>query len=283
MTRRLLALFVLLLGSPALAQEPGWKAGFAAANITPEKFMWMSGYGGRTAPADGKETDLWAKAMVLHAADGRKLVLVTLDLVGIDRDTSQKVCRLIQEKYRLPREAVTLSVSHTHCGPVVGNNLRTMYFFDDEQAKLVEEYTAKLPGLILQAVDTAAAHLEPVKLSRGVGTAGFAVNRRNNKEADVPALRAKGELKGPADHDVPVLAAHDAKGKLKGVIFGYACHATVLSYQKWCGDYPGFAAMELEKAHPGAVAMFVAGCGADQNPLPRRSVALARPCVNRSR
>src|SRR5207248_5583803 len=80
----------------------------------------------------------------------------------------------------------------------------------------------------------------------------------------------------PADHDVPVLAAHDAKGKLKGVIFGYACHATVLSYQKWCGDYPGFAAMELEKAHPGAVAMFVAGCGADQNPLPRRSVALAQ-------
>ena len=26
--------------------------------------MWMSGYGGRTAPADGKETDLWAKAAV---------------------------------------------------------------------------------------------------------------------------------------------------------------------------------------------------------------------------
>src|SRR5437763_2939840 len=120
MTRRLLALFVLLLGSPALAQEPGWKAGFAAANITPEKFMWMSGYGGRTAPADGKETDLWAKAMVLQTPDGRKLVLVTLDLVGIDRETSQKMCKAIMEKHKVPREAVVLSVSHTHCGPVVG-------------------------------------------------------------------------------------------------------------------------------------------------------------------
>src|SRR5436305_12833151 len=206
MTRYLLALLAMFVAAPAFAADADWKAGFGKANITPKQFMWMSGYGSRTAPADGKETDLWAKAMVLHAADGRKLVLVTLDLVGIDRDTSQKVCRLIREKYRLPREAVTLSVSHTHCGPVVGNNLRTMYFFDDEQAKLVEEYTAKLPGLILQAGDTAAAHLEPVKLSRGGGTTGSAVNRRNNKEADVPALRAKGELKGPADHDVPVLA-----------------------------------------------------------------------------
>jgi hypothetical protein len=270
----------LLLGiafaSPAVAQGPTWKAGFATANITPEKFMWMSGYGSRTAPADGKETDLWAKAAVLRAPDGGQLVLVTLDLVGIDRATSQAACKLIQEKHRLQREAVILSVSHTHCGPVVGTNLRTMYFFDDEQAKLVEDYTAKLPGLILKAVDAAATNLEPVTLTSGVGTAGFAVNRRANKEADVPALKAKGELKGPVDHDVPVLAARDAQGKLKGVVFGYACHATVMAYQKWSGDYPGFAMIELEKAHPGVVAMFWAGCGADQNPLPRRTVERAK-------
>jgi hypothetical protein len=33
--------------------------------------------------------------------------------------------------------------------------------------------------------------------------------------------------------------------------------------------------MELEKRHPGAIALFWAGCGADQNPLPRRTVPLA--------
>src|SRR5947208_16990441 len=126
MTRHLLALLALGLAAPLFAQDPGWRAGFAAANITPEKFMWMSGYGARTAPADGKETDLWAKAAVLRAADGRPLVLVTLDLVGIDRDTSQAVCKLIREKHRVPRECIALAVSHTHCGPVVGTNLRSM-------------------------------------------------------------------------------------------------------------------------------------------------------------
>jgi hypothetical protein len=186
------------------------------------------------------------------------------------------VCKQIMAKHKVPREAVIVSVSHTHCGPVVGTNLRSMYFFDDAHEGRVTEYTAKLPDLILKAVDAAVANLEPVALASGVGAAGFAVNRRANKEADVPALRRSGELKGPVDHDVPVLAARDRKGRLKGVVFGYACHATTLAYQKWSGDYPGYAMIELEKQSPGAVAMFWAGCGADQNPIPRRSVELAK-------
>lgn len=276
MTRLLLTLLGLACGSSLLAQEPTWKAGFGKANITPPQPMWMSGYSSRTAPADGKETDLWAKAAVLQAADGRRLVLVTLDLVGIDRETSQEACRRIQTRYKLPREAVALSVSHTHCGPVVGKNLRSMYFLDPDNSKRVDEYTEQLPGLLLKAVDAATEALEPMKLTWGTGTAGFAVNRRENKEPEVPKLREKGLLKGPIDHDVPVLAAHNGKGVLKGIVFGYACHSTVLSFQKWCGDYPGFAMIELEKAHPEAVAVFFAGCGADQNPLPRRTVELAK-------
>jgi hypothetical protein len=49
----------------------------------------------------------------------------------------------------------------------------------------------------------------------------------------------------------------------------------VLSFYQWSGDYPGFAQTALEQQYPEATAMFWAGCGADQNPLPRREVALA--------
>src|SRR5690625_7475474 len=45
---------------------------------------------------------------------------------------------------------------------------------------------------------------------------------------------------------------------------------------QWSGDYAGFAQIELEKEYPDVVAMFFQGAGADQNPLPRRSVSLAR-------
>jgi neutral ceramidase len=276
MKRLLLAVVATLFASPSIAAEPGWKAGFAKVKITPDKPMWMSGYASRTAHAEGTEIELWAKAAVLQAADGKRLVLVALDLVGIDRDTSQAICKPIMAKYTLPREALAISVSHTHCGPVVGKNLRSMYFFDAAQAKLVDEYTEALPGRVLKAVDEAVAKLEPATLAWATGSAGFAVNRRANKEADVPMLRDQGTLKGPVDHEVPVLAARDAKGNLKGIVFGYACHATVMAYLKWSGDYPGFAMLNLEKQHPGAIALFFAGCGADQNPLPRRQVELAK-------
>lgn len=60
------------------------------------------------------------------------------------------------------------------------------------------------------------------------------------------------------------------------VTYGYACHATVVSFYDWSGDYPGYCQMELDKVYPDAVNLFWAGCGADQNPLPRRSVELSQ-------
>ena len=88
-------------------------------------------------------------------------------------------------------------------------------------------------------------------LRGGNGHATFAVNRRENKPYDkVPQWRTEGVLKGPVDHDVPVLAVRDAEGKLTSVLFGYACHATVLSFNQWSGDYPGFAQIELGKFAP---------------------------------
>ena len=239
--------------------------------------MWMSGYAGRTAPAQEAETELWAKASVLENAHGIRAVLVTLDLVGIDRQMSQEICNRITSLHKIPREAIVLSVSHTHCGPVVGSTLSTMYALDATQQSRVASYSRKLIDRIEQAVTQAAQRVEPVTLAWGVGSAGFAVNRRANIEAEVPAKRAAGiALAGPVNHDVPVLTARREDGSLCGIIFGYACHATTLSYQKWCGDYPGFASSDLESTHPGSVAMFFAGCGADQNPLPRKTVELAK-------
>jgi hypothetical protein len=73
-----------------------------------------------------------------------------------------------------------------------------------------------------------------------------------------------------------VLKVAGADGRARAIVCGYACHCTVLSFYQFCGDYAGFAQIAIEQANPGAQAMFVAGCGADQNPLPRRTVELAQ-------
>lgn len=280
-TRRqlLIGIFVLCCIAPVPTFATNWKAGAAKAKITPEQPMWMAGYAGRSHPADGKLTDLWAKALVLDDGQGNRSVLVTLDLIGIDRGLSQNVCRELEKRHGFARRQIALCTSHTHTGPVVARNLRPMHFelLDEKQQQLVDQYADFLEKRIIQAVSSAVDSLAPADVRWGSGNATFAVNRRNNRpESKVPQWRKAGTLKGPFDHDVPVLAVRDAAGQLKAVAFGYACHCTVLSFYQWSGDYAGFAQIEVERLHPGCIALFWAGCGGDQNPLPRRKVELAK-------
>ncbi len=272
--------FALLLAMVGLLSpaQAGWQAGATRQKITPERFLWMAGYGSRNHPATGLLNDLYAKALVIDDGQGTRVAIVTLDLVGISPDLVAPITQEIEARYKLPRANVALCCSHTHSGPVVGHNLRTLHYdqLDAAQQQEIDRYAGELKQAIVGLVGRAIDGLAPCEVSFAHGSVGFAANRRNNKEPEVPKLRAAGQLVGPFDHDVPVLKVVGADGKLKAVLFGYACHATVLDGYDWSSDYPGFAQSELESRHPDCVALFCAGCGADQNPLPRRKVELAR-------
>jgi hypothetical protein len=82
---------------------------------------------------------------------------------------------------------------------------------------------------------------------------------------------------GPVDQEVPVLKVTGANGKMKAVIFGYACHNTTLSGSRVSGDYAGYAQQYLETSYPGVTAMFMMGCAGDQNPYPRRGMVPDQP------
>jgi len=183
MTRRTLITFAFVLtlfaaiGSSAQAQPaPTWRAGVAQVVITPAEPMWMSGYGARTAPADGKQDDLMAKAVVLESpasggAAKSQAVLITLDLVGIDRDTSQELCERLKKKHGFERRQIGINTSHTHCGPVVGRNLGAMYSISDAQWKQVDDYRAVLLDKLVDVLHKAVADPAPVRARWGSGTA----------------------------------------------------------------------------------------------------------------
>ena len=63
---------------------------------------------------------------------------------------------------------------------------------------------------LVDVATSALAALRPATLEHGTSSCGFAVNRRNNKEAEVAARAAAGtldraELCGPVDHGVELL------------------------------------------------------------------------------
>jgi neutral ceramidase len=268
------ALITLMFTGPMLARAD-WKAGISRVPITPKESMWMAGYAARTKASEGAVHELWAKALALQDPTGRLVVLVTLDVCGIDRELSNRVRDGIKSRHGLDRDRIVLACSHTHCGPVTGTNLLTMYKIDDKQKALIVAYAQVLESSVVGLVDQAVARLEDAKLSWATGRCDFAVNRRNNKEAEVPELRRRLALQGPVDHDLPFLRAARADGSIIALVCGYACHCTVLDFYRFCGDYAGFAMADLETRHSGAQAMFVAGCGGDQNPIPRRALELA--------
>jgi neutral ceramidase len=273
MTALLLIALTLVDGSPS--KQAPWQAGVAKVAITPRESTWMAGYAARTKPSEGKIHDLWAKALAIVDPEGHRGILITLDVCGIPAEVSNAIRDNAKARFDLERDQIVLACTHTHSGPVVGQNLIGMYPMDAEQQRRVKEWTEALIKSIGDLIASAVDDLEPAILSWTNGRADFAVNRRENKEKDVPDLRKSLALLGPVDHDVPVLKVETDDG-LMAVVCGYACHCTALDGNKFSGDYAGFAQLGIEAAHPGTMAMFVAGCGADQNPIPRRSIELAQ-------
>jgi len=274
-----LALVGTLLTSACLSEAHSaeesatWKAGVATVVITPAEPMWMAGYAARDKPSEGKVHDLFAKAVAIEDPEGTRLVLVTTDLIGIPRQLRDWLQQEAATQYELPPQGLLLNASHTHCGPEIRASKASLYGLQPQRVKQSQAYLEVLQGKLLALVGSAIEDLSPARLSYTRGRAGFAMNRRLPTETEP---RNAPYPDGPVDHEVPVLRVENAEGALKAIVFGYACHNTTLGFYQFCGDYAGFAQQYLEDAHQNVPALFVTGCGADQNPQPRRTLELAQ-------
>jgi neutral ceramidase len=269
--KKLLVFAVVALVSPLTAAE--WKAGLAAAKITPDKPLMLAGYAARSTPFKNVEDDLFTKVLVLEDATGNRGVIVTNDLIGIAAEIGEPICARLREKAGLRREQIVLNASHTHTGPTL--SLSGGGAASPQDAKNTTEYTRQLQDVIVNLVLRAIDDLKPASLSWGVGVAHFAMNRR---EFTAKGVRLGVNPRGLVDRSVPVLRIDGADGKPRAVLFGYACHNTTLSQTDYMvsPDYAGYAQQFLEKNWPGAQAMFVSGLGGAANPYPRGSIEVSR-------
>ncbi len=263
--------FYLLLAGQAALGAAAFKAGVARARITPDGPIWMSGYAARKHPSEGVLTELWAKALALESSKGGRVVLVTTDVIGLPRAISDVVAARVEKQYGLERARLLLNSSHTHSGPVLRANLSAMYDLSPEDDRQVSEYSRKFTDALVSVIGAALGDLQPAQLFYGAGRASFAINRR---ERTPKGFRIGLNPEGPGDPEVPVLRVTTPDGKLRAVLFGYACHNTTLGgdFYQINGDYAGFAQLAFESAHAGATGMFMELCGADQNPNPRGKV-----------
>lgn len=272
-------LLLLWFGFPASASEYAgmendvWQAGVARVNITPGEPVWMGGYAFRDRPADGKITDLWAKALALEDSKGLKSVIITLDLHTIPKEVSDPVRQELSERFHLNKSQIIINASHTHTGPLFKSQFYIYKLYrDPAQQERTLKYIKETEKKIVEVVTEAFRNMQPAHLFSGNGITRFQVNRHTNGES---TLTGTTHLNGPNDYSVPVIKVVGNNQKMMAVLFGYACHNTTLRSYQWSGDYAGFAQLELEKEYPGATALFFQGAGGDLNPLPRGTVSLA--------
>ena len=259
-----------LLGAVTMGGD--WQVGVAKVEITPTEPVWMAGYASRDHPAEGAIHPLWAKALAIADGRGKKVIILTTDLIGMVRPLSDAVGDRIRKTTGIGRERIVINSSHTHCGPVVLGCAEVAHAMNDEQLGKVGAYTGELQDKLVVVVEQAVQRMKLAKLSYGVGEAKFAINRRTKRES---GFVISPNSDGPVDHGVPVLRVGDENGRMVAVLFGYACHNTTTSVYQINGDYAGFAQIALEKSHPGVTALFMIGCGADSNPEPRGKLSMA--------
>ena len=107
-TAILLTAAVLFSDSWAFAEEKSaipptnpaaWKAGIAKVVITPEKPVWLAGYGTKRVP-DGKLHDIWMKALALEDPTGHRAVLITSDFQGVPKSMSDPAFEKLQKQFK---------------------------------------------------------------------------------------------------------------------------------------------------------------------------------------
>ena len=261
--------------APAAAHAP-WKAGVATRKITPAGPIWLAGYASRIAPSDGVDLDIFAKALALDDGQGGRAVIVTLDLIRVPLALREYVEHACAQQFGLKPNELLLNSSHTHSGPELEGDrmvLETVFsrMAKPEHVAALKAYEGFLRQSILDVIEESLHAPWAARLDFCQARAGFAMNRRRPEPKGVISNNPNPD--GPVDHDVPVLKVSGADGKIRALLFGYACHNTTLGGTKVSGDYAGYAQQYLESSYPGVTALFMIGCGGDQNPYPRGNMA----------
>jgi putative membrane-bound dehydrogenase-like protein len=250
--RAVLVLTATLLAAPAaVAADSSYAVGVAQADITPTYPVRLSGFGFRRTESEGVAQKIWAKALAIGEDD--PAVLITVDNLGVPARIVQELAKRLEKK-GVRRDRLAVTATHTHTAPMLTNVCPTLFGqpIPPDHQEHIDRYTREFTDALEKAALAALADRKPAKLSWGIGSVGFAINRRT-----------KG---GPVDHDLPALVARDPNGKVRAIYVSYACHCVTLSNNKVGGDWAGFAQQAIQDDHPGAVALVSIGCGADQNP-----------------
>lgn len=160
-------------------------------------------------PNKGVLDPVRSKAMAIEI-DGKRVVLLSLDLVGVSLAMRDQVLAMVPASGLTDADMI-MTATHTHSGPgaLTRNLLWETIAVDRFSGRLFRHVTAK----IAESIERALQQMEPAQIEHmSFAAEGLQSNRSNHP--------------GVFDPTVHVLAAKDLKGLPLGAMVNFGVHAT---------------------------------------------------------
>jgi len=235
------------------------KAGGAAVDLTPGRPMFLYGYPHVPRMSTGVLDPLLASALYLH--DGvRGVMFIGCDLIWVPRAVIGRAQARLASSTGVDAEAVMVSATHTHSGPVVNAMLSNAA--DPVVPPPDDAYLAQVEDAIVAAGEQAHRAAKPATLKFAVADGSMLGTNRHDPS-------------GPGLPRVPVLWCEDAAtGEAMAVMAVCTMHPTVLHEDSTqiSGDFPGQARQYLQRHVVGSDCPFVYHMGPAGNQSPRHVV-----------
>ncbi len=224
--------------------------GVGNSDISPPLGVELCGYGTyRGRRNRGIHDKLYSRSLVLGDRE-EALLLVSNDLLAIDRDVLQDARGMIQKKTGISNDNIIFSCTHTHSGPAA---IRM-----EGAGESDDNYLSTLPEKFSESATAAYNSIREASL-------GFA----RSEVSDVSYNRVVAG--GPVDKEVRVLQFKDSYSEPIATIYNYSCHCVTIDVRTPDGfyvsaDWPGYAAKALEGNGAGECLFLQGTCG-DIDPL----------------
>ena len=198
--------------------------------------------------------ELSARALSIKS-DGQTVVIVGLDLTGINDSFTTMVKKELYKKRSLPPSALFINSSHTHYAPV------TQRWPTWQQSNRIADSTylyTFVREAIVKAVEESLDNAKPAVLYMGRGVAQLGYNR---SLPDHPEIY---------DDAVDVLRFHYPHDQSEGYLFMAACHPVFCAagnHFTLSANFPGVARKVLEEKKGSTRTLFLQGTAGDINPL----------------
>ena len=220
-------------------------AGVSKLDITPPIGVKMAGYAARLKPCEGIHDPLYVRTLVMKS-NGDFLVIMSLDLAGLDVSTCSEIKDKIYQYLRIPKDSIIITTTHTHSGPQTGR-----YGSDWTDLSWLNQTVKKAVSGVIMAV----SDLKEALVGYGEGELHTISENRRERE-------------GPIDPKVRVIALNEKHGKEPiATLVNFSMHPVVLRANNAfiSADYPGYLCKYLEEWE-GGITLFLQGTCGDIRP-----------------